>query len=79
MVANKPKRPPPRVAVARPSLVVLFRMWILAFASVGAAAWGVYHYYFEVRARASRPPTSDPTEIPAPELLPLPPEASSAP
>ena len=44
----------------------LVKVFLLAAAAVGAAAWAVAHYY--ARARAPIPAAPAPTEIPAPAL-----------
>ena len=67
------KRPPSvteRAITPRPRMpiAVLVRMFLFGAISIGAAGYASYHYYFG-RARPALAPV--PSEIPAPELVPI--------
>ena len=75
MAKKKRKVPPPPTNWKIPGTLV-FRMFVLGSVAIGACCWGIYRYYFVPRMPMVVPAPAA-TEIPVPELEPLPAPSSS--
>jgi hypothetical protein len=71
---KKRKLGPPPAPPRRPRIpaLLLVRMFVVGSVAIVAACWGIWRYYFVPRPRMIVPATP-PTEMPAPEIEPLPP------
>lgn len=63
--------PAPRLKKPRIPVLLLVRMFLVGSVAVAAACWGIWRYYFVPRTPLLVPAPST-TELPAPDLEPLP-------
>lgn len=70
-MAKKKRKVPPTPTNWKIPGNLLFRMFVLGSVAIVACCWGIWRYYFVPRTPMLVPaPTA--TEIPAPEIVPLP-------
>ena len=70
-VAKKKPSAPPRAVRPRIPALVLFRMFAIGAVSVVAAAYGLWRHYAVPRPSMLVAPGPPPTELPAPDLVPM--------